>query len=325
MNDIGTGAVTMEPTVIYVCAAARSGSTLSDMFLGGHSQIASLGELNFLGKAIKLGQVCTCGSTVGDCESWGKVIDDLQSTLAVDLRKTPYALRLWDAIASKIIDHAHQTRAYRGKVLLRKAWMEVRDHLPNILWKQVPIPVALHEALENKIHLYRTIARAWNKPVLVGSSKNQREAVELYRQWPERVKVVLMTRDGRGVYLSQKRGGRDNTRSLAGWRNYYRRALPLIEQHIPAHALFRLRYEDLAQNPEETRRQLCDFAGLPFEPAMLDLSQATRHMVNGNDTRFAPGKGFRLDERWRSELTDEDLEYFDRYGGAGMNRRLGYE
>lgn len=51
MTGIGTGTVTMESTVIYVCAAAHSGSTLSDMFLGGHSQIASLGELSFLGKA----------------------------------------------------------------------------------------------------------------------------------------------------------------------------------------------------------------------------------------------------------------------------------
>jgi hypothetical protein len=127
------------------------------------------------------------------------------------------------------------------------------------------------------------------------------------------------------VYLSQKRGGRNNARSLAGWRNYYRRALPLVEQHVPAHALFRLRYEDLAQNPEATGRRLCEFAGLAFEPAMLDLSLATRHMVNGNDTRFAPAKGFRLDERWRSELTVEDLEYFERYGGGSMNRRLGYE
>jgi hypothetical protein len=50
MNGIGTGSATMEPTVIYVCAAARSGSTLSDMFLGGHSRISSLGELSFRGK-----------------------------------------------------------------------------------------------------------------------------------------------------------------------------------------------------------------------------------------------------------------------------------
>lgn len=315
----------MTPTVIYVCAAARSGSTLSDMFLGGHSQMASLGELNFLGKALKLEQQCTCGSSVPACPAWSRVIDALHSGPGVDLRADPYALRLWDALASKVVDPEYQTAAYRRRVQLRKAWLDLRDRLPGRLRRVLPLPGVLADAIDNKLLLYRSIAQAWNKPVLVDSSKSHREAVELYLRRPAQVRIVLLTRDGRGVFLSQKRGGRDNARSLAGWRNYYRRALPLIERHVPEAALFRLRYEDLAREPEATGRRLCAFAGVAFEPSMLDLSQAERHMVNGNDTRFAPGKGFHLDERWRSELAPDDLDYFERQGGGAMNRRLGYD
>lgn len=325
MNNYSRVSSPSDPTILYICAAARSGSTLCDMFLGGHSQMASSGELNFLGKALRLGQQCTCGSTVASCESWGKVLDGLRSELGFDLRSSPYALRLWDAIAANVIDHAYQTPMFLRSVRLKKAWMEFRQRLPNKVRRLVPVPSSLSHALENKIVLYRAISRAWGKQVLVDSSKNQREAVELFRRWPERVRVVLLTRDGCGVFLSQKRGGRENGRSLSGWRNYYRRAVPLIEKEIPDNSLFRLRYEDLAQDPEKIGRELCSFAGVTFEPAMLDLSQASRHMVNGNDTRFAPRKGIQLDERWRHELSNDDLEYFDRHGGSLMNRRLGYE
>ena len=47
--------------VLYICSAARSGSTLTDMFIGGHSQTASLGEINLLGNAISLNAECSCG------------------------------------------------------------------------------------------------------------------------------------------------------------------------------------------------------------------------------------------------------------------------
>ena len=44
--------------VLYICSAARCGSTLTDMFIGGHSQATSLGEINFLGRAIGLNEEC---------------------------------------------------------------------------------------------------------------------------------------------------------------------------------------------------------------------------------------------------------------------------
>jgi hypothetical protein len=108
-----------------------------------------------------------------------------------------------------------------------------------------------------------------------------------------------------------------------GWLNYYRRALPLLESHIDPSSLLKIRYEDLASDPEKTGRDLCDFSGISFESQMLDLSSATRHLVNGNNTRFSPGKGIRLDERWRTELHGIELDFFERMGGD-MNRRLGY-
>ncbi|MDP1559153.1 MAG: sulfotransferase [Nitrosomonas sp.] len=308
---------------LYICSAARCGSTLTDMFMGGHSQAASLGEVNFLGKAISLDGKCSCGDNLRACMQWRKVFDVILSTQGIDLIKNPYAFRLWDALAAVVIDHRRQTPAYRTAVTFRKAWLEARNHLPDGLRERFPIPPALLKALRNKMDLYQAISRCWDKSVIVDSSKNFREAVELHRRWPSLVKVLLLTRDGRGVYLSRRSSGRSQSDSVNGWLRYYRRALPLLESHIAPGSLLRIRYEDLASDAEATGRTLCAFVGIPFESGMLDLAQAARHLVVGNNTRFVPGKGIRLDERWRTELCGAELDFFKRNGGD-MNCRLGY-
>lgn len=310
--------------VLYICSTARSGSTLADMFMGGHSQVASLGEINFLGAVISMGVRCSCGNKVNSCAQWRKVFDAIWSSQCIDLMKNPYEFKLWDAIACTEIDHRQQTRAYRLAVILRRVWMEFRDHLPYSLRGRFPIPPTLLKALNNKMALYRTISSSWGKLTVVDSSKNVREAVELHQRWPDLVKVVLLIRDGRGVYLSRRSSGRSQSESVNGWLNYYRRALPLLEDHVDPCSLLKIRYEDLASDPEKTGRIMCDFVGIPFEPEMLDLAQSTKHLVSGNNTRFSPGKGIRLDERWRTELHGAELDYFERVGGD-MNHQLGYK
>ncbi len=309
--------------VLYICSAARSGSTLTDMFMGGHSQAASLGEINLLNKAIKLDAECSCGSKLRECKEWQKVFNALLSRHGINMIDDPYKLRLWDALAYREIDHQHQTNAYRLALNLRKAWMEVRDHLPRNLREHFPIPPILLRAIYNKMNLYKEISRCWDKLVILDSSKNIREAVELHQRWPSRVKVVLLTRDGRGVYFSRRSSGRSQIESVSGWLKYYQRALPLLVRHIASDSFIQIRYEDLASEPERIGHLLCNFMGITFESQMLDLSNVSRHLVNGNDTRFSPGKGIHLDERWRTKLCGAELEFFQR-AGRDMNVQLGY-
>lgn len=304
---------------VYICSAARCGSTFTDMFLGGHSRAASLGEINFLGKEIAQNQACACGAAVKDCGHWGRVFDELAMLTGLDMRAQPYAFHLWDALAWNGVDTRRQTPAFKLAVYLRKTWLELRRRSGN----RLPLLSSQVLGLRNKIMLYETVARQWSKQVVIDSSKNAREAAELNRLMPGRVKVVLVTRDGRGAYLSRRFAHRSRRESLYGWMNYYRRALPLLEKQIKPGDLMILRYEDLAADPENAGRRLCEFVGLDFEAGMLDLATTTRHIVNGNDTRFSAGKGIRLDERWREALVGNDHSYFER-NGSKMNERLGY-
>jgi hypothetical protein len=307
--------------VLYVCSAARCGSTLTDMFLGGHPQATSLGESNFLAKAIRVGEKCSCGALVRDCAHWQLVFARLMRW-GFDLHR-PYGFRLWDAVAWTYVDHEVQTKAFLAAVRARKTWMALRDQVPAPVRQQVPIPPAYAQALANKMRLYEAVAAAWDKQVVVDSSKNVREAVELYQRWPDRVRILLVTRDGRGVYCSRRSSGRDQEESVRAWLSYYRRALALLEKHVPAGARMQLKYEDIASDPRRAGAALCRFAGLEFQDSMLQLDGVVRHMVNGNATRFAPGKGIALDERWRRDLPPAELSFFDGRGGR-MNAALGY-
>lgn len=313
----------IQPTILYICSAARCGSTITDMFLGGHSRVASLGEINFLGKAVKLGEACSCGEPVATCSTWKRLYDAVKKQTGIDIAETPYAYRLWDARSRVIIDHNHQNALFHARFLFRRAWLGLREALPSGLRSIIPIPPAYEKALHNKMQLFQLMADTWGKKVIVDSSKNPWEAIELAARWPEQVKVVLVTRDGRGVYLSRRSSGFDRGISVRDWMKYYRRAAPMLVKRLPAPNLLQMRYEDFASDPEGMGRKLCEFAGIEYEPSMLALDQGERHMANGNDTRFSPSKGIRLDERWRDGLKGDELAYFERHGGP-VNRMLGY-
>jgi len=322
-SDKNTKSVMNKFQILYICSAARSGSTLTDMFMGGHSQCASLGELNFLAKGINLNDKCSCGTNLCNCFEWLKIYNAIKRSHQIDLISDPYKFNLWDAIAYDNIDYTQQTKHFIFAVKFRKAWLDGRNRLPVFLRNRLPIPPSLLKAVNNKMALYNEISRSWGKSVIVDSSKNVREAVELYERWPNTVKIVLLIRDGRGVYFSRRSSGYTQSESIAGWLNYYRRALPALDKFIPAESLLKIRYEDLATNPENVGQTLCHFINIPFEPTMLDLTKVTRHLVGGNNTRFASNKEIKLDTRWQTELLGEELDFFMRTGG-NMNRQLGY-
>ena len=57
---------------------------------------------------------------------------------------------------------------------------------------------------------------------------------------------------------------------------------------------------------------------------MLFLRKDLSHSIGGNPMRFRKNEvEIRLDDRWRTNLTERDLVMFERIAGA-VNRRLGY-
>jgi LPS sulfotransferase NodH len=84
-----------------------------------------------------------------------------------------------------------------------------------------------------------------------------------------------------------------------------------------------VRYESLAADPEETLHAICDFAGLPYEPAMLDYAgevDVSRKPHQQSLTQ-RPTAGLR---DWRTTMDDADVRAFEEIAG-GLLTELGYE
>ncbi len=309
---------------VFICSAARSGSTFTDMLLGGHSQMASVGEFSFLGKCLSLDEECSCGAALKQCSQWKKVFDRVREDKGVDLLNAPYALKLWDARAVIKVDKAHQTPAYLLECKARKFFQHLKYSNP-LLEQFIPLAPSLKQSLDNTFYLYDLIREAWGIDVIIDSSKSALKAVGLYKMYPDQVRVILLARDGRGVFLSRRLTGVDQKTSLAGWKNYYTRALDTLDKHVPSRHLYRLRYEDLVTRPEEQLNRICDFIGIPYEASMADLCDGERHVINGNrGTQKRRKGGIKADTRWKEQLKGEDLEFFNKHGG-NINWKLGYE
>lgn len=308
-------------TYLYICSAARSGSTLLDMLIGGHSESASLGEFSFFGKAIKLNQTCGCGEKIQQCESWHKVIERIRTDRGIDLLENPYALRQWDTNASRVIDHEQQTPIYLKLAKLRSLLCKLRYSSHSQL--KVPLPPSLSAGIENTVYLYEVILKEWQKSFVIDSSKNMNKAIALYEKAPEKTKVLLLTRDGRGVFHSRFSSGFSREQSLAGWQRYYSYALKLLTKNISKSNLLIVKYEDLVVDLERNLQKICEFVGVDFERDMLNLAAGTRHLVNGNNTMYKRSDGVKFDERWKSELAKDDLQWFMNKA-AKLNESLGY-
>jgi Sulfotransferase family len=84
-----------------------------------------------------------------------------------------------------------------------------------------------------------------------------------------------------------------------------------------------VRYEELVADVEATLRQICGFAGLEFEPAMIDYAGNVDVSAKPHQQRLKqpPTKGVR---DWRRQMPAADVAAFEHVAGDVL-QELGYE
>jgi hypothetical protein len=305
----------------YILSAGRSGSTLLNLLLGSHPAAIAVGELTHLPKNVALDTPCACGERVRACPFWRDVLARHGRKLGVDLAADPYALDLGFVGATRVVDHAAQTRGYKATWKLRHGLAHAR------LAYGVPLPSLatrrFDRGIDETLRLYATIREASGAQVVVDASKTYLKGIALYGRAAGRMRLIVLTRDGRASFYSRLRDGFDRRRALDAWLHYYERALPLVERQVPSAHVTWVRYEDLATDPAATCARVCAGLELDYSPQMLDFSRRPSHVANGNDMRLQSDKPIRLDTRWQTELSDADRRYFEAAAGA-LNSRLGY-
>lgn len=84
-----------------------------------------------------------------------------------------------------------------------------------------------------------------------------------------------------------------------------------------------IRYEDLVADVESSLRRICGFAGLEYEPAMVDYADHVDVSAKPHQQRLKqpPTKGVR---DWRTQMSAGDVAAFEHVAGDVL-RDLGYE
>ena len=152
------------------------------------------------------------------------------------------------------------------------------------------------------------------------------------RLFPD-AQYVHLIRDGRDAalaFLDMPEGVVTRTwahpRSPAGfaceWRTEVRRARDL-GRRLGLSRYLEIRYEDLVADTEGAVRSICDFAGIPFEPAMLEYAGAVDVSAKPHHQRLLqpPTRGVR---NWRTQMSRADALAFEAIAGD-LLAELGYE
>lgn len=162
---------------------------------------------------------------------------------------------------------------------------------------------------------------------------------EILHAFPD-AKIINMVRDPRDVLLSQKNKWRRRflgarniplREALRAWVNYHPYTIAkLWVAAVRTSKNFRdekrfasIRFEDLVTHPDKTVRKLCEFVGVPFEGAMLDVPQIGSS--TGKDRPDAKGIDAGRSGSWRKGgLTDVELVICERVATEEM-LELGYQ
>jgi len=282
------------PKVLFIGGLGRSGSTLLELILAQSPDVCALGEVVHLWeRALRGDESCGCGERFSTCPFWMRVGEK--------------AFGSWSALD---VD----------EVVALKARVDRTRHIPRLARGRLPAAelAAVRRYTELYTRIYHAAADVSGADVVVDSSKHASLAFAL--RWAQGLdlRVLHLVRDSPAVAHSWARQVRRP--EVRDTEAYMPRFSPLrvAALYTAQNAAFdllgtrrpvtRLRYEDFTTDPRAALRFVRELAGLPDDPAALEILDGARsatpaHTVAGNPLRFATGPlRVRADQSWRTEL-----------------------
>lgn len=300
-------------TYISIETSAFSGATLLARLLGGHPQIATVGEVNGLVDRVDPDcYACSCEQPIRTCPFWKAV------TAAMAARG--FAFDVADFNMDFVLNGPAWMQQLREGSSHIRAIDTLRDQLLYALPGQAR---QLNTAVSRNVAFIESVLAVSGARVFVDSAKDRMRLKALWRLSDLDVRAIHLVRDVGGVVASRLRREPDHDPAVvaADWRKLHRRVEVTLQQWPPQQVM-RLRYEDLCRDPESVLPQLFAFCGVEKAVSLNDLLNRPQHIV-GNPMRLQPLTRIRLDERWKQELTHEQLHAICRVA-APVRRRHGY-
>jgi len=280
--------------VLYIISTGHSGSTLLDMLLSAHSKIFGVGEFrafssrkNELNNELKE-QVCACGEKISNCPFWKKVLENIDCSLKLDVRRN--GINSFLGVDKYIFKNGEA--------------------------------VSIKDYLKSNEKIYENILKFSDKEFIVDSSKQSDRAELLSRSKKLNIIFLHLVRDGRGVMWSYKKKYKKTLFPIFLWLFTNLKAEIIKKRNKNIRMIF-LRYEDLVDNPEKELARILKTIGLSFEKGMLNFSRVEQHQIAGNRLRLRKDREIKKDLSWKENLSWFDLFLFYLIAGF-LNKYYGY-
>jgi hypothetical protein len=333
-SHLRAGAGAAPARLAYLLAASHSGSTLLAMLLGAHPDLCTVGELKATGFGNREQYRCSCRRLIQECAFWQRLGRAMSARGIPDFQITRAGTSIFE-VASPCAQRL-LAPLFRGGGL---EWVRDRALSVSPAWRH-----HLRETQRRNLALVESLHELTGARWIIDSSKVALRLKYLLRIPSLEIKVIRVIRDGRAVALTYTdeasfadasdpalRGGgsgdlrvtaQNNMRDAANeWKRSNESADCLVVR-LPRSQWTEVRYEELCRQPGAELWKLCGFLGIDPVKVNLDFRSREQHVI-GNGMRLDSTSEIRLDERWKTHLTPDDLRIFDTVAGD-LNRRYGY-
>lgn len=275
--------------LVYILSTGRSGSTLLDVLLGAQPECWTLGEFQLLDISVGRQSPCGCLEPLGQCDFWGPILERVRRTMRFPIGY----FRSGRHPGGKVVRWAHLPSILTGGPLRSQRAVAEAYAASNL--------AALEEAKEAAEDQDGDIT--W----LIDASKDPYRLLWLQASGHFDIRVIHLIRRPEGFVANMMRsaGATDTGAAVkyAGrWLVDNLIGIALLWRMFWPDAVKRVRYEDLASDPERALGEICHWLDIPCDP---DRASATRYTVNhgvaGNHPRWED-LPVTFEENWRTTM-----------------------
>lgn len=309
--------------LIFVASIGRSGTTLLESMLGAHSDMVTTGEVQIWPHEIRQGGVLPCGS--------GHFVTDDPFWLEMKCRVDPFLQ------PEPRIDFFREKHNAGRTLRLSRLGDFGKNDLPPEVAPQ------MQQYGQNNYDLFSTFLDLVEEHIgrrptwVVDASKDAYRLLWFIRSGLFNVKVLHMVKNPRGfIYSVTKQWQRSEDPFRTQKRLYYsaRQSLAWVvqnylfskiaENHLGPEDYMLIQYEELASDPKDTFRRVCDRVGCAFEEsAVTDFRNGSPFTIAGNPMR-QESRPIQLDEKWKTQLP-QTSRWIAELITTGNRSRYGYQ